>query len=122
MKQLTDQNYSNLLPGKEWFCVILLNCVYYGMPVPVGSNKHINRGNCEEQLPSPTVGWLLVICRPTVDNLSADCQRSVGQLSNNTLPTVDQQIYLDFSEKDNCEEQLPSTDSRPTVCQQLANT
>ena len=35
-----------------------------------------------------SVGWLLVICRPTV-----------GQLLTNTLPTVDWQIYLDFSEK-----------------------
>lgn len=34
-------------------------------------------GNCEEQLPSLTVGWLLVIYRLTVGNLLASCQQSV---------------------------------------------
>ena len=64
-------------------------------------------GNCEEQLPSLTVGRLLVICRPTV-----------GQLSTNTLPTVDRQIYLDFSEKiTSCRISVDqqSTDCRLTV-------
>ena len=48
-----------------------------------------------------SVGWLLVVCRPTLGDLSADCWPTVGQLSTNTLPTVDRQIYLDFSEKIN---------------------
>ena len=47
-----------------------------------------------EQLLSPTVGRLLVICRPTVGKI-ADSRPTVGQLSTNTLPTVDRQIYLD---------------------------
>ena len=54
-----------------------------------------------------SVGRLLVICRPTV-----------GQLSTNTLPTVDRQIYLDFSEKiTSCRISVDqqSTDCRLTV-------
>ena len=52
-------------------------------------------GNCEEQLPLPTVCRLFVICRLTVGNLSADSWPTVDQ----HLTEVDWQIYLDFSEK-----------------------
>ena len=51
-----------------------------------------DKGNCEEQLLSPTVGRLLVICRPTVGNLSADCRRSAGRLLADSWPTVDQHL------------------------------
>ena len=61
-----------------------------------------------------SVGRLLVICRPTSGDLSADCWPTVGQLSTNTLPTVDRQIYLDFSEKiTSCRTSVGH--SRPTV-------
>ena len=49
---------------------------------------------------------------------SADCWPTVGQLSTNTLPTVDRQIYLDFSEKiTSCRISVDqqSTDCRLTV-------
>ena len=92
----TDEPY-NLLKTKA-FTIFIRDCL---------------SDNCEEQLPSPTVGRLLVICRLTVGDLSADCWPTVGQLSTNTLPTVDQQIYLDFSEK--------ITSCRTSVGQQLTD-
>ena len=44
-------------------------------------------GNCEEQLPSLTVGRLLFICRPTVGNLSADSWPTVDQHLTDSWPT-----------------------------------
>ena len=104
----TDEPY-NLLKTKA-FTIFISDCLSC---------------NCEEQLPSPTVGRLLVICRLTVGNLSADCWWSVGRLLADSWPTVDQhltdvdqQIYLDFSEKiTSCRTSVgqQSTDWRLTV-------
>ena len=77
---------------------------------------------CQCQLEATNILIGVIVKNSSPHRQSADCCLSVSRLSTNTLPTVDRQIYLDFSEKDNCEEQLPSTDSRPTVCQQLADT
>ena len=61
----------------------------------------VNNGSPHQQSADGllSVGWLLVVCRPTLGDLLADCWPTVGQLSTNTLQTVDRQIYLDFSEK-----------------------